>query len=178
MTKNTRKKVAWDFEPATLEIVKLAKKELGVRSQVAVIEAWASKWNEHYTTWKNREETKDRVSTISDAKTVFSALAQDKPMASRVETPYQIEKKRKLEELRAKLENPALAVSGALEASVEVGGGETITFPFAVLVRGEKHQVREFHGRKVLERVGSKVNVMLKNLTPQETVIYWNQRTK
>lgn len=103
-------------------------------------------------------------------------VAVDVPRAERVETPYQIERRRKLEELRAKLEGTGLEEFRAAESMEKKMAGEPLVLPFDVLVNGERHRVIEFKGRRVLEWVGPSSTVMKKNLSPQEVVIYWGQR--
>ena len=174
MAKSLRRNPGWKLEPETIDIVAAARGVLGL-TNAEVVHAWAMAWQEQQAA---QREAPGPMAVLAIAAVNAVARMQEKPLAVRVETPYQIARREHLERLREQLEGGTEAVSGALGEVAEAKGSDAVVLPFDVVVNGENHRVREFHGRRVLEWVGPKVNVMKKNLTPQETVIYWRQRVR
>lgn len=171
MAKSLRRNPGWKLEPATIDIVAAARTATG-KTAAQVIHAWAMAWQEGVAA--KREGAASVVKMTEPDPAWDQSTAAEKPVAVRVETPYQIQRREKLEALRAKLANG----DGAEVQQAEVVGPDAPVTPFEVMVGGEKHRVIDFKGRRVLEWIGPTSTVMKKNLTPQETVIYWHQRIK
>lgn len=167
--KSLRKNPGWKLEQATIDIVAAARGKLGI-TNAEVIDLWANAWQKQQVEERVVPSGSTNIMVTSPGSTVDS----DRPTAARVETPYQIERREKLERLRGELERGS-TVKVAAEMAVET---EAMTFPFKVLVNGQPHEVIEFKGRRVLECVWPTSRVMMKNLTPQETVIFWKERVK
>lgn len=204
-TKSLRKNPGWRLDQETLDIVGEARVALQLANH-EVIALWAKQWKDGPK--KSLEQMNNESAEMAYARMIVpdplpesnpvqyqateetepavgvlivpnKPVVEERPMAVRVETPYQIERNRKLTELRAKLERGTEAVSGALDEAGGVVASETLVVPFEVLVNGERHRVIEMKGRRVLAWVGSGGNLVLKkNLTPQEAVIYWRERVK
>jgi hypothetical protein len=171
MTKSLRKNPGWKLEQATIDIVAAARSKLGL-TNAEVIDLWANAWQ------KEQAAAREPVVAINgvavDAAVTSAVAGEERPTAQRVETPYQIERREKLERLRAELER-----GSTVKVASEIGvAAEAMTFPFKVLVNGQPHEVVEYKGRRVLECVWPGSRVMMKNLTPQETVIFWKERVK
>ncbi len=183
--KSLRRNPGWKLEPATIDIVSAARTKLN-KTAAQVIHLWAMEWQNSMA----EARTGGTAMGGSDVKMpaagphVMAAIAsveavrqsqQEKPMAARVETPYQIERRERLERLRVQLAaggGASSAVPAAVDAPLKDQAGVTIPLPFPVMVNGERHTVIEFKGRRVLTNAAG---VMLKNLTPQETAIYWQR---
>ncbi len=184
-----KKNPGWKLDLDVIELVQEARAAMGVVGNADVIMVWAKEWKAR---WEGKlAYAPDKTAAVSYQATEEPAQmthigvspAQDlsalgeKPMATRVETPYQIARREKLELLRAQL---AAGGAGDPDPVLELskpGAADPLTFPFNVMVNDEPHQVIEYKGRRVLQRlVDCGPPIMLKNLTPQETVIYWNER--
>ena len=196
----------WRLDEETIALVKEARVELGLQGACDVVALWAKQWKEYntligsakaveepimlkqqqespvvsVTKQPEREAVEDVAMSLLGvpmAAPQIKTLSEDKPLAQRVETPYQVERRRKLEELRAKLDGQELTANLGAQGGLEQKmAGEPVVVPFDVLVNGERHRVIEYKGRRVLEWVGPSSTVMKKNLSPQEVVIYWGQR--
>lgn len=171
MAKSLRKNPGWKLEQATIDIVAAARAKLSL-TNAEVIDLWATAWQQEQA---EARSAPDPITLLAMASVhAVGAVAVDRPTAVRVETPYQIERRQNLEKLRAQLANGETAV-----VAKEMGvAAEAMTFPFAVMVNGQRHEVIEYKGRRVLECIWPTSRVMMKNLTPQETVIYWQERLK
>lgn len=170
-THSQRRNPGWRLDQETLDIVAEARGELALANH-EVIARWAMQWKE------NQSRQKNPVETVAMS---LLGVPAEKPMAARVETPYQIERREKLEKLRARMESGEMATegdSGAFGEGYDPKGSEPMTLPFEVMVNGEKHRVIEFKGRKVLEWVGPSSTVMKANLTQQQVLAYWRDRAK
>lgn len=193
-----KKNPGWKLDLDVIELVQEARVALGLQGNGDVIARWAREWKsvhdavqptiggerieEKPVSYQATEESvvpklpRRAEFPIIDAK---GDLVEEKPMAARVETPYQIARRIKLEELRAQLAGGDAGVPDPVSELSKSGAADPLTLPFDVLVNGERHQVVEFKGRRVLQMVvDGAPPILMKNLTPQETVIYWNDRTK
>lgn len=196
----TRRKTGWKIDPAIIAIVAEAREAMKAVDTNDVLKAWAYAWKNGVVTpvvgalvpdEKQAEYGVGVVAAPERKETAGVEVVEEKPLAVRVETPYQIERRIRLEALRAKLEDGAVgAEQGKVElisiikgdevtgARVEVPASGGPVYPFDVMVGREKHQVILFKGRRVLQWVGETSTVMKKNLTPQEVMIYWRERIK
>jgi len=167
-----KKNPGWKLELETIELVQEAREKMGLKSNADVVSAWATAWKEKKEcpiTTSIGQPVVD-VPILGPGQTV-TINNSERPVAGRVETPYQRERRERLEALRAKMEggnNPVPQLSGA----------DAPVMPFEVEIQGEKHEVVSFKGRAVLVWIGPSSKVMKKNLTPQELVIYWQQRVR
>lgn len=172
MPKSLRRNPGWKLEPSTIDIVTAARGKLGL-TNAEVIDLWANAWQKQQAD-SRAVDAGGLEPAISAVFVPAGAVASDRPTAARVETPYQIERREKLERLRGELER-----GSTVKVAAEMGvTAEAMTFPFKVLVNGQPHEVIEFRGRRVLECIWPTSRVMMKNLTPQETVIFWKDRVK
>jgi hypothetical protein len=166
--KSLRRNPGWKLEPATIDIVAAARTATG-KTAAQVIHAWAMAWQEGVKAERDGEKK-------SEPAFGMAVIPADKPLAVRVETPYQIERRERLEKLRAQLAEGSAGGAEGQNAAAQTVSAEPIVVPFDVVVNGEKHRVIEYHGRRILEWIGPTSTVMKKNLTPQEVVIYWRER--
>lgn len=174
----TKRNPGWKLEQATIDIVVAARGALKLKGNADVIAHWAQSWQ------NQQAAARGEVPRVVDLPMVGGSFPEgmgtvtEKPVAVRVETPYQIERRQNLERLRAQLAEGSAGGAQANDAGAQPVGAEPIVVPFDVMVNGEKHRVIEFHGRRILEWIGPTSTVMKKNLTPQEVVIYWRDRVQ